>query len=78
MKTAISIPDSVFTAAERLAHEKGMTRSELYARAIAAFVEIHRSQRVTEALNRIYAAEPSRLDSVLARLQLASLPDEDW
>lgn len=55
-----------------------MTRSALYARAIAAFVEIHRSQRVTEALNRIYAAEPSRLDSVLARMQLASLPDEDW
>src|SRR5689334_20092234 len=37
MKTAISIPDRVFTQADRLAKRLGLTRSELYARAVERF-----------------------------------------
>jgi metal-responsive CopG/Arc/MetJ family transcriptional regulator len=38
MKTAISIPDQVFKSAEVLASRLGISRSELYAKAIEAYV----------------------------------------
>ena len=34
--------------------------------------------RVLEALNRVYAEEPSELDAVIAQMQWHSLPKEDW
>ena len=37
MKTAVSIPDTVFKSAERLAERLGVSRSELYARAVEAY-----------------------------------------
>jgi metal-responsive CopG/Arc/MetJ family transcriptional regulator len=78
MKTAISIPNPIFEAAEQVAKELGMSRSELYTRAIAAFVEAHRSEDVTAKLNQVYAEEASTLDPVLRRLQAAALKDENW
>ena len=78
MKTAISLPDGVFDAAERVAKRLGISRSELYARAVARFVEEHRGDKVTEALDRVYAESDSRLDPALTRLQAASLPPDQW
>ena len=54
MKTAISIPDTLFEAAERMAHRLAISRSELYARAMAEYLEQHRYQNVTKALNKVY------------------------
>jgi antitoxin MazE6 len=80
MKTAVSIPDSVFESAEKLAGRLGVTRSELYARALAALVEKHREDVVTAQLNEIYgpAGEPSSLDPDVVRLQSGSLRAEQW
>ena len=80
MKTAISIRDEVFEAAERTARDLGMSRSELYATAVKEFVARHRSQRVTERLDAVYAASgaTSRLDDVLGEIQRLSLDEEDW
>jgi hypothetical protein len=78
MKTAISIPNPIFEAAERLAQELGISRSELYTTAIAAYVEAHRSEDVTEKLNKVYRGEASTLDPVLIQLQIASLDGENW
>jgi metal-responsive CopG/Arc/MetJ family transcriptional regulator len=78
VKTAISLPDRVFEAAERVAKRLGISRSELYARAVARFVEEHRGDKVTEALDRVYAETDSTLDPVLARLQATSLPRDEW
>ncbi len=33
---------------------------------------------VTEALNELYATEPSGMDPVIAQLQCLSLPKKDW
>jgi len=74
MKTAISIPDPLFDAAGRL----GMSRSQLYAKALAEYVAKHRDDQVTEALNRVYAKYSSTLDPVLAAMQSMSLPKEEW
>ena len=78
MKTAISIPNPVFEAAEQLAKELGMSRSELYTTAIVTYIEAHRSEDVTGKLDQIYAEEGSTLDPVLLQMQVASLDGEDW
>jgi metal-responsive CopG/Arc/MetJ family transcriptional regulator len=51
MKTAVSIPDPVFAAADGLAKKLGITRSRLYARALDAFVAIHQPESLTEKMN---------------------------
>ena len=78
MKTAISIPDPLFDAADSLARRLGVSRSELYARAVAAFVKNDRYRGVREALDEVCAAEPSSLDPKLAVLQSMSLEEDDW
>jgi len=78
MKTAISIPDSIFKSAEVLAHRLGISRSELYAKAVSTYLKRHRNDRVTEALNKIYGEEISTLDSVIQDLQFISLTKDEW
>jgi metal-responsive CopG/Arc/MetJ family transcriptional regulator len=78
MKRAISIPDSTFKAAEKVAKQLGMSRSRLFATAVEAFIAGHQNGGVTEALDRVYAERPSRLDSMLAKMQAASLEGETW
>ncbi|HSF33786.1 MAG TPA: ribbon-helix-helix protein, CopG family [Candidatus Tectomicrobia bacterium] len=78
MKTAVSIPDPVFHAAESLAKRLGMSRSELFSRALEAYLEAHKHDRVRETLDAIYSQDASHLDATLAHMQWASLPKEDW
>jgi len=80
MKTAISIPDEVFLAAEQAAKSLGVSRSELYATAVREFVERYRREDVTQKLNQVYAADESvsRLDERLQAMQSLSLDKEDW
>ena len=78
MKTAISIPDEVFHAAEELSRRLRMSRSELYSQAVAAFITSHRSTGVREKLDAIYGEEDSALDPVLAHWQALALPRKDW
>jgi metal-responsive CopG/Arc/MetJ family transcriptional regulator len=79
MKTAISIPDDLFRAAERAAARLGLSRSQLYRRALSAFLEGHDDRLITEALNEVYAAEGgSGLERGTRRLQASSLPPEKW
>jgi metal-responsive CopG/Arc/MetJ family transcriptional regulator len=78
MKTAISIPDSIFEAAERFARRLGISRSELYSKAVTAYIQEHRNDSVTEALNELYSEEKSSLDPVVRSMQLASLSEDEW
>ncbi len=80
MKTAVSVPDQIFEAADRLAARLGTSRSELYATAVAEYLERHKFQGVTERLDAVYSAcpEQSDLDPILGALQLHALPREDW
>lgn len=79
MKTAISIPDDKFQAAEKLAARLGITRSELYQRAIMEFVDKHAEQKVTEKLNEIYQEGTTiSIDESLVKMQLKSLFSETW
>lgn len=80
MKTAISIPDPIFRAAERLAKRTRKSRSELYTAAVAQYVEMHQGAGVTERLNEVYGEEEklSLLDPIINALQLSSLPRDEW
>ena len=75
MKTAVSLPDPIFEAAEQLARRMRLSRSELYARAIARFVAEHRSRGVTALLNQVYGVdgEGSDLDPIVGKLQRRSI-----
>ena len=76
MKTAVSIPDELFTAADALAGRLGTSRSELYAAAVAELVAKHAD--VTARLDRVYATEPSALDPGMRRAQRRTLGREAW
>ncbi len=76
MKVAISVPDPIFEAAERIAQRFGMTRSQLYSRAVEDFVKVHRGEDLRKALEEVYNSEPSELDPVVEHLQFEALREE--
>ena len=78
MKTAISIPNSIFEAAERFAQRLGVSRSQLYTTAVSEYLRENRHEQITEKLNEVYAKESSHLDPVLYDLQSSSLNEKDW
>jgi metal-responsive CopG/Arc/MetJ family transcriptional regulator len=78
MKTAISIPDDVFQSAEQLAKKSKMSRSTLYTKAGADYVQKHRQRGITEVLNEVYGKAPSGMGPLLAKLQQISIFKEDW
>lgn len=80
MKTAISIPDLLFGQAERLARHLRLSRSELYQRAIAAFVQRHIDTATTEQLDEVYSRANLRrgLDSATEQAQANAILREDW
>jgi hypothetical protein len=78
MKTDISIPNSVFHAAENLARKMGVSLSELYTAALNAYVAEHLKENITDALNQVYANEESALEPELLQMQVVSLDSEQW
>jgi metal-responsive CopG/Arc/MetJ family transcriptional regulator len=78
MKTAISIPDTVYKSAEKVARRLGISRSQLYAKAVSDFIREHQYDNITEKLNEIYSKEPSNLDLVSQVLQYSTLEKGDW
>ena len=78
MKTAISLPDSVFAEAEALAKQLGLSRSELYATAFQAYLSKYNRQQILSKLNNVYSEESSDLDPTITAMQFMSLPREEW
>lgn len=79
MKTAVSIPDPLFRAAEAVSRRLRLPRSVLYARALESFLREHDRAGITEKLDEVYGAvENHGLHPALRRLQAASLEPDDW
>jgi metal-responsive CopG/Arc/MetJ family transcriptional regulator len=78
MKVAVSIPDPIFEAAERLAKQRRVPRSQLFAEALEAYLEARDAQAVTASLNEIYASESSALEEGLQKAQHDSIVHEAW
>ena len=78
MKVGLSIPDELFETAETVSKRLGVSRSRLYATALAEFLSKHRSRKVTAQLNAVYATEDSRVAPEVRRLQRRSLERDAW
>lgn len=78
MKTAISIPDPIFQAAETLANRLGISRSELYAKAMESYIEQTKNKDVTALLNQVYSDINNSLAQEDSNLQFSSLDKEEW
>jgi metal-responsive CopG/Arc/MetJ family transcriptional regulator len=55
VKTAISIDAELFRAAEELSGKLGVSRSELFSRAVARLVRDEESREITHRLNESHA-----------------------
>lgn len=55
MKTAISIPDTIFNEVDKFAREHNYSRSEVFVIAIQEFLKKQESQRLLDALNEVYS-----------------------
>ena len=61
MKTAVSLPDSIFEEAESLAQQLCVSRSELYLKALEAYIQRHNRKQIFHKLNEVYAENASEL-----------------
>jgi antitoxin MazE6 len=80
MKTAISIPDPLFEAAEQLAKSQGKSRSQLFADALRTYLERYSDDSITKRINEIVDADPeaTKLDPALEACQLEMLRKVEW
>ena len=78
MKTAISLPDELFSLADELAKERGQTRSELYATALREYVEAYRTDNLTTRINEACAQVDTALPPDIASLSRRRLLASEW
>ena len=77
MKTAISIPDDVFEAAEAAAKRTGVSRSQFFVDAVKLFLQLHGDRGVTERLDEVYGKSESKVDPTLATMQWLTTRSRD-
>ena len=78
MKVAVSIPDGVFAEVEDLVRELKTSRSEIYARALAAFIGTHDPDRVTKAMNAVVDAVGPAPDEFVEAAARRVLGRSEW
>ncbi len=78
MKTAISVPDDVFADAEDLAQRLKKSRSQLYSEAVREYVARHDPQKVTEALDQLFADEDLASDGFVRAAARRALRRSEW
>lgn len=78
MKTAISLPDDLFLQADQTAKELGMSRSELYAAALRAFILARQRVDLTDRINAVCSELDTALPSDLAEAARRRLLEAEW
>ena len=79
MKTAVSIPDRIYEAAEQYARRRRIARSQVYAEALARFMaEQESDQDLTAALNRVCEEVDNSLDEFGKAASRRALARADW
>jgi predicted transcriptional regulator len=78
MKTAVSLPDDLFASAEALAERLGVSRSHLFATALAEFLAKHQGRKVTAQLDAVYSTQSSSLDPAVRRAQAKAISTDTW
>lgn len=78
MKVAISVPDSLSRAADRTARRLRIPRSQVYARALEAYLKRAERPDVTERLNAVYGKGRNRPDAAWLAHGLEMLRRVEW
>lgn len=78
MKTAISIPDDLFREAEQLARRERRSRSDLYARAVAEYLNRHSPDRITEAMDAALVELEGEVDPFPVAAGRRTLSRSEW
>lgn len=78
MKTAVSVPDDLFRLGEAAALRLRVSRSELYAKALAEFLQRQQEDNITQRLDDLYSRRTAKVDSGLHQAQLKSLDKHGW
>lgn len=78
MKTAISLPDPLFEAAEKLAKHSKVSRSALYARALEEYIRRHKKDSLTAEINSVLSEVGQARDPVVDAAAAAMLRRVEW
>ena len=82
MKTAISVPDDTFERVSKRARELGMSRSELFSRAAARYLDELDAESVTRQIDVAVASfgqrEDSADDAVAAGHRMLAATTDEW
>lgn len=73
MKTAVSLPDDLYSSAESIAKAMGIPRSQLFAKALEEFIYHHKRGNITERLNQVYAKPAASEHVSISTIGLESL-----
>ena len=79
MKIVISVPNDTFEGGEHLARQLGISRSQLYSRAMKSYLGARGAELVTARLNAVYGVGPQgKIEPVLQQVQLKHFAAEAW
>jgi predicted transcriptional regulator len=78
MKTAVSLPDRIFRAAEQHARRARKSRSQLYAEALAEYLARHAPDEVTEGMNRVASQVEPGADPFVVAAGWRALERSEW
>jgi predicted transcriptional regulator len=81
VKTAISMPKSLFDQVDDLAEELQVPRSQVIALAVEELIRRHENRRILTALNEVYEDAPEPSDDALhqgMRRQQRELVEGEW
>jgi hypothetical protein len=73
MKTAISLPDTVYYEAEETAHDMGLPRSTLYVNALVEYLQKNNRKNITKKLNEVYTDDYYKEFDPIANAGLESI-----
>ena len=82
VKTAISVPDNTYERVSKRARELGMSRSELFSRAAARYLDELDAESVTRqidlALSSFGPRDDSAADAVAAGHRMLAATTDEW
>ncbi len=62
VKTTVGIPDKIYNLAEDMVTKLGISRSQLYSRALEAYVQNYLDREMADMLDQAFSEEPLKED----------------
>jgi hypothetical protein len=62
VKTTVGIPDKIYNLAEDMVNKLGISRSQLYSRALEAYVQNYLDREMADMLDQAFSEEPLKED----------------